>query len=285
MSSKHGRMAMWLFAAASMAFTGCAMEEGISAEREASAAPLAEMMVTTRDYAFDAPSRVPSGPTRIRLVNEGPDLHHVWLMKLEAGRTVQELVESLKKRPVTPGWAVDLGGPNTPWVPGEATSAVVDLSPGSYALVCLIPGPDGELHIMKDMARALTVEGPSRGGSLPGADVVMTLADYAFGLSEPIEAGRRTIRVENVADQAHEVVVVRLQDGKRAEDFLAFVESREGTPPGSIIGGVTGIAKGGANVVTLDFEPGTYAFLCFVHDASDSRPHVMHGMYQTFQVS
>lgn len=287
MSSKHGRTGVWILAVGLMVLSGCRMEEQVAwgEEASASATPLAEMVVRTRDYAFDAPSRVPSGPTRIRLVNDGPDFHHVWLIKLQAGRTVEELVDSLKRRPVAPEWAVDVGGPNTPGMPGEATSAVLDLEPGSYALVCLIPGPDGELHIMKDMARALTVDASEREGALPEADVVMTMADYAFGLSDPIQAGRQTIRVENVAEEAHELVVVRLQDGKRAEDFLAFVQSREGTPPGKIIGGVTGIAKGGVNVVTLDFEPGTYAFLCFVHDATDGRPHVMHGMAQTFQVT
>ena len=286
MSSTGSRIRTWLVAVGLVLLAACQMGDGGALpEAEAAATPPSEMVVRTRDYAFDAPERVPSGPTRIRLVNDGPDFHHVWLMKLDAGRTVEELVASLKRRPVTPDWAVDLGGPNTPGLPGETTSAVVDLAPGSYALVCLIPGPDGELHIMKDMAWALKVEGPDQGGALPDADVVMTMADYAFGLSEPIRAGRQTIRVENVAAQAHEVVVVRLQEGKRAEDFLTFVQTREGVPPGRMIGGVTGIAKGAVNLMTLDFEPGMYAFLCFVHDATDGRPHVMHGMYQTFEVS
>lgn len=243
-----------------------------------------ELTIRTRDYAFDAPARVPSGATRIRLVNEGPDFHHVWLIRLSEGHTIGELIGSLQERAVTPDWAVDVGGPNTPGAPGASTSAVVDLKPGSYGLVCLIPGPDGVLHIMKGMVRELTVEAAVDPAPLPEAELVMTMDDYSFAMSGPIRAGRRTIRVENVAAQAHEVVIVRLRPGKRAEDFLQFLGTREGTPPGRMIGGATGLSRGVANVITVAFEPGTYAFLCFVHDAADGRPHFMHGMLQTFEV-
>ena len=243
-----------------------------------------EMVVRTRDYSFDAPTTVPAGATRIRLINDGPDFHHVWLIRLEEGRTVGELVTSLQERPVTPAWAVDVGGPNTPGAPGASTAAVVDLAPGRYALVCLIPGPDGVLHIMKGMVRELTVEPTADPAPMPAAEIVVSMDDYSYAVSAPIRAGRRTIRVENLASQAHELVLVRLREGKRAEDFLQFLGTREGIPPGTMIGGVTGLSRGEANLITVDFQPGTYAFLCFVHDAGDLRPHFMHGMARTFEV-
>lgn len=244
-----------------------------------------EVVVRTRDHAFDAPARVPSGAARIRLINEGPDFHHVWLIRLSPGRTLEDLERALAERPVTPEWAVDVGGPNTPGAPGEETSAVVRLEPGLHALVCVIPGPDGVPHILKGMTRALVVERGESEPSLPPAELVMTMDDYGYRMSSPIRAGERTIRVENVASQAHEVLIVKLQEGKRAEDFLAFLGEPEGTPPGRVVGGVTGISEGGANVITLDFERGTYAFICLVHDEKDLKPHFMHGMAQTFEVT
>lgn len=272
---------------------GCAdrpaqAEAGTEAGAEpasASTSSARELVIRTRDNAFDAPARVASGATRIRLINDGPDFHHVWLIRLEAGRTVEELERALAERPVTPDWAVDVGGPNTPGAPGEETSAVVDLEPGLHALVCVIPGPDGVPHIMKGMTQPLVVERMGSEPSLPAAELVLTMDDYGYRLNAPIRAGVRSIRVENVAAQAHEVVIVRLEEGKRAEDFLQFLGTREGVPPGKPVGGVTGLAKGQVNVISVDFEPGTYAFLCFVHDAGDLKPHFMHGMMQTFEVT
>jgi hypothetical protein len=257
----------------------------VGARTASSASSPRDLLVRTRDHVFDAPARVASGATRIRLVNEGPDFHHVWLIRLEAGRTVEELERALAERPVTPDWAVDVGGPNTPGAAGEETSAVVQLEPGLHALVCVIPGPDGVPHIMKGMTRALVVERDGAEPSLPPAELVMTMDDYGYRLSAPIRAGRRSLRVENVAAQAHEVLIVKLEKGKRAEDFLQFLAAPEGTPPGKPVGGTTGLSRGQTNVISVDFEPGTYAFLCFVHDAGDLKPHFMHGMMQTFEVT
>lgn len=280
MRIRAGVMAAGLVASVGLA--GCA--DGRAAASSSSSSSPRDLVIRTRDYAFEAPARVASGATRIRLVNDGPDFHHVWLIRLTPGHSVEELERALRERPVTPEWAVDVGGPNTPGAVGEETSAVVDLAPGRYALVCLIPGPDGDLHIMKGMSRALTVVASETEPSLPPAELVLTMDDYGYRLSAPIRAGRRSLRVENRAVQAHEVVIVALEDGKRAEDFLQYLGTRQGPAPGRMIGGVTGLSRGEANVITVDFEPGTYAFLCFVHDATDGRPHVMHGMVQTFEV-
>jgi hypothetical protein len=51
-----------------------------------------------------------------------------------------------------------------------------------------------------------------------------------------------------------------------------------------MIGGVTGLAQGVSNVITVDFEPGDYALLCFVPDAGDGQPHVAHGMVKQFRI-
>lgn len=260
---------------------GCS---GGLAEQPAEAGPR-DIVVRTFDYGFDAPDTIPGGATRIRLINDGPDFHHVWLVRLEDGRTVDDLVTQLAGHGPLPSWAVAVGGPNTPGAPGEETSAVVDLEPGSYALVCVIPGMhDGEYHVMKGMVRPLTVVASQEHGLLPEPDLTMTLDDYRFDLSEPIRAGLRTIRVENAALQPHEVVVVRLEDGRTAQDFLAFLQEPVGEPPGTMMGGVTWLGTGEANLVTLAFESGAYALLCFVPDAGDGRLHLAHGMIREFTV-
>jgi hypothetical protein len=248
-----------------------------------------DVLVRTRDYQFDAPEVIRSGPTHLRLLNEGPDFHHVWLVRLLDGKTPDDLMAHFSEgEGPMPSWAVDEGGPNTPGRPGEETSVYLDLKPGSYAMICVIPAAtDGLLHLQHGMIRPLTVEeATGEPATFPEADIDMILDDYSFGLSKIITPGRHTIRVENRAAQPHEVVIVRLAEGKTAQDYLQWVgTSREAeAEPGRMLGGVTGMAQGGFNILTLDFQPGRYALLCFVPDAGDGMPHFMHGMVQEFDV-
>lgn len=251
----------------------------------AAAAP-AEVLIRARDNVFyEAPDTLTAGLTHVRLINDGPMFHHVWLVRLEDGHTVNELVEHFGKGGPAPAWAVDVGGPNTPGAPGEETSAVLDLQPGEYALVCVIDLPDGVPHVMKGMIRQVTVvPGSGSAAALAAADIVMTLDDYSFGTDVPITPGRRTIRVENAAAQPHEVLFVKLAPGRTLDDFMKFLQNPDGPPPGKVLGGTTGIATGGMNQITLDFEQGDYALICFVPDASDGRPHLMHGMVEQIHV-
>ena len=155
--------------------------------------------VTTVDYAFEAPDTIAAGRTTLRLVNKGKDFHHIWLIKLEGGHTLPELVEATKKQGPMPKWAVDVGGPNSP-MPGGENSATLDLEPGKYVMVCVIPAmADGQPHFMKGMLKEVTVAarpGVEQAGKTvaPKPDVTMTLDDYSFNTSAPITSATKTIR-------------------------------------------------------------------------------------------
>lgn len=271
--------------------TTLAASEGTAAggpaatEIRAAASPR-EVVIRARDFSYDAPHTIAGGVTTIRLINEGPDFHHLQLVRLEQGRTVDDLMRHLASGPAPwPSWAIEAGGPMTPPEPGEERSATLDLKPGHYALICFIPSPDGRPHFVHGMVRPLTVvppSGPAR--TMPEADLVMTLDDYSFVTDRPITPGVHTIRVVDAAEQAHEVVIVRLEPGRSAADFLGWVQDREGSPPGRIVGGATGLVRGEDNVITVRFERGRYALLCFVPDHRDGRPHVAHGMVQEIEV-
>jgi hypothetical protein len=268
--------------------TSCAPDAPASAAAapEVAAIAPAEVVIRTRDNVFyEAPDTLEAGMTNIRLINDGPMFHHVWLVRLEDGHTVNELLEHVKDGSPPPSWAVDVGGPNTPGMPGGETAATIDLEPGTYALLCVIDLPDGVPHMMQGMARQVTVV-PAAGpeATLPAADIVMTLNDYSFDTDKPITAGRQTIRVVNAAAQPHEALIVKLEPGRTVQEFMEFIMKPEGTPPGQVLGGVTGMAQGGMNQITLDFEQGDYALICFIPDAGDRRPHFMHGMAQQIHV-
>jgi hypothetical protein len=278
-----------MIGAAALALCGCTTGESKQQEHgelRASNVMPNEITIRTRDYAFyEMFDTITAGATTIHLANDGPDFHHVWLVRLEEGKTIADLMEALKtSHGALPAWAVDVGGPNTP-VPGEVASATLDLEVGNYAVICVIPARDGVPHIMKGMVRPLTVVPSPQPAQLPKADVVLTLEDYRFDFDKPIKAGRQTIRVENAAPQSHEAVLVQLAPGKSVHDFLAWIAKPEGAPPGKPIGGVTGFAQGEVNLITYDFTAGKYGLICFVPDAKDGKPHLEHGMIKEFTVT
>lgn len=243
-----------------------------------------ELEVTAADFHFRAPDTVPAGLTRIRLRNDGPEHHHVELVRLEDGHTMQELLDRMSAGEFALPWATFVGGPEAPPAGGES-EVTLTLDAGQYAMICIISSSDRVRHVAKGMAHALTVTASSTAGQRePKADVRMVLDDYSFEITPGLRFGRRTIRVENAASQPHHVAVVRLAPGKSAADVLGWFKRREGPPPGEPIGGVTAIAPGLVNFVTAEFARGEYALFCFVPDAKDGRSHVAHGMVRQIRV-
>jgi hypothetical protein len=242
------------------------------------------LTVTARDFAFDAPGEVPAGITTIRLVNQGPSLHHVQMLKLEEGKTLKDFLGALSGEQFPP-WASLAGGPNPPEV-GSTSATIQTLEPGTYALICLIPSVDGMPHVVKGMARELKVVGPSQAaGSEPEADIVVKLVDYDFELSKPITPGKHIIRVDNAGPQPHEIAIIRLNAGKSPRDFAAWGMKPVGPPPATIHGGVSGILPGSHVLIEVDLPSGEYGLLCFLPDSKDGKPHFEHGMAKQIKVS
>jgi uncharacterized cupredoxin-like copper-binding protein len=244
-----------------------------------------EVTITAHDYSFDGPDSISAGVTTIKLVNQGTELHHLQLVRLEEGKTMQDLLAAFAAGGPPPSWASLVGGPNAV-VPGKSNSVVQSLEPGHYGFLCVIPGLDGVPHVMKGMEASLTVTPATSTVQEPAPDAVMTLMDYGFQFSKPLTAGARIIRVENTAEQPHEVVLVRLKPGKTAAEMAAWeMSGRKGDAPGEWVGGLVGLTKGQHSSFAVNLETGTYGLICFFPDAQDGKPHLMHGMVQDIQVS
>ncbi len=244
------------------------------------------VVFTAHDYGFTGPARIPAGVTTLQLVNRGQDLHHIQLLKLLQGKTVEEFHAAMAARPgQMPDWVKFVGGPNA-IVPGGEALATMPLPEGEYLLICLIPNEKGIPHLALGMEKALSVRGAHPVAvSAPRADVTITQEDFRFGLSRSIPAGSQTIRVVNHGQQPHEVVVVKLAPGATASDFAAAVEPRTTTPPpGAPIGGVVGIERGGDAFFTAQFDPGRYGLICFFPDPTTGAPHFAKGMTLDFTV-
>jgi hypothetical protein len=113
----------------------------------------------------------------------------------------------------------------------------------------------------------------------------VTLSDYKFDLSQPMTSGTHTIKVESTAGQPHELVLFRMDAGRSAKDLLGWMPKMQGPPPGHALGGVTPMEAGHAVYFTVNLTPGKYALFCFLPDAGDGKPHFVHGMMQSIDVT
>jgi len=261
---------------------GCGAKPG--AQAGAASAEPHLLRIVAADFKYDAPDTVTSGLTAIRLVNQGSTFHHLQLIRLDQGKTVGDIAQAMQSAGPPPAWATMVGGPNAA-MPGDSSTAILPLDPGTYGLICLIPGPTGAPHFAMGMTRQLTVTGPVAAVMEPAVDDTIRLVDYDFQFTTALRAGHHAIRVENAGQQPHELVLVRLNDGRTAADFAAWAEKMAGPPPAEAKGGVTGILPGEHNVIEVDLPAGNYALVCFFPDMKDGQPHLAHGMMKAITVS
>jgi uncharacterized cupredoxin-like copper-binding protein len=240
--------------------------------------------VIAKDFAFEAPDSLPAGWTTFRMLNEGTNLHHAVLFRLDGGKTIADAQAALKVPGPLPAWLIEVGGPNAP-NPKAESNATIDLKPGDYAMFCFIDIPEKTPHFMKGMVRPLKVTAATTASSAPVADVVLSLADYSFTVkSGTLSSGKHVVQVVNDGPQGHEVEIVKLAPGKTMKDLAAWMAKFEGPPPADAIGGIVGIAKAATGYFNVELSAGNYALICFVPDAKDGKAHLEHGMIKEFTV-
>lgn len=269
-------------AVANLATNSTSVREPVSAVYAATAAKPNVVRVTGEDFKFDAPDVIPAGTTQFIFTNKGPSLHHLAILKLNGGKTVDDLRAALANPGPPPSWVKEYGGANAP-EPGTESNVTLNLAPGNYALICFVD-IGGPPHFAKGMVRPLRVVPSKRVDPAPAASVTMSLYDYNFKLSAPIRAGTRTIRVHNAGKQHHEVELVQLAPGKTVKEVLDWIGKPDGPPPGKAIGGVAGMEPGMTEYFTANFTPGKYGLICFLPDVKDGKPHLAHGMVQEITV-
>ncbi|MBI4419443.1 MAG: hypothetical protein HY560_01350 [Gemmatimonadetes bacterium] len=270
----------------------------------ASEPPMREVVLGAHDYAFAAPERVPGGLVRVHLVNEGKEPHHAQFVRLNDGVSREQFhaaLETTLEAVVKEGemafmrlfaLATVAGGP-APVAPGKNLDMVADLAPGTYALICFIPGPDGVPHVVKGMVKYLTVDAPvAPQPKPPVAAGTVDLADFAFNALPAIKAGPTVLEVKNSGKEPHEMSVVRLQ-GITADQLMRILATPPkpgsapppGPPPFEFVGGVQALMPGQRNWVTLELAAGDYVLLCLIPSpANQGKPHVALGMFKTFTV-
>lgn len=241
--------------------------------------------VEASDFALRAPVTARAGFTRVRLVNHGPSPHHVLFTKVADTASLATVYKILTTSVVNV-LVKDWGGPNIT-AAGDSSEAIVELKPGRYSLECWVMGADKKPHLMQGMIAMLQVAASSRPAvPEPRADIVLRAADYHLDFNAPVTRGRHLVRFENAGPQEHDVQIVKLGRGESMKQIIQWADAGlVGAPPvGELAGGAVGIDRGNRVWFPLNLTPGRYAMFCFVPDAKDGKPHILHGMWREFSV-
>lgn len=248
-----------------------------------------------RDYAFVGPTEIPSGWVTMRMANEGLEHHFIFLTLLPEGKTIEDYAsdvgpafgeawEALQAGAVDkagagamigqalPEWyasAASMGGPGLV-APGRTAQATMHLVPGNYVMECYVKTADGVFHVMLGMAMPLTVTEEKSGGVPPRADYAITLYNSKIDVEGTPRAGRQTIAVNfddhPAAGLGNDVHVVRLEEGTDLDEVVQWmdwmnVDGLQAPSPAAFVGGVHEMPAGNTAFLTLDLEPGRYAFI------------------------
>lgn len=129
----------------------------VPASGAAAVAPTADVVVTMFDYNFTLSTPLTAGQHTVEIVNNGPQPHELFLMRLEPGKTLEDFGKWMAK-PSGPPPATALGGISVA-MPGAKAWVTWDLTPGNYALLCFVPDTkDGKPHMEHGMVQTLTIQ-------------------------------------------------------------------------------------------------------------------------------
>ncbi len=131
---------------------------------------------------------------------------------------------------------------------------------------------------------------PALSAPAPAGPVVTVVAtDYHLALPASLPAGATTFQLVNHGHELHQMMVVRLEQGKTEADFMAAL--RKAGPSGQLpawavgVGGPNGTSPGETSIATtVTLQPGHYVAMCVIPSPGGT-PHFMKGMITPFTVT
>lgn len=243
-----------------------------------------ELVVRVTDQGLEVPTQVDAGLVNVRLFNRSSGPQHITILKVDRLDRVASISEYLRSGDWNVPWINRMGGPeSTP--PGGVSSVSMILEPGRYVVAHLpVASKPGGPLILREVEE-LSVVGDAGGARLPAAAVTLTMFEWNFTLEGPLNAGRRTIRVENKGQFEHQVSIVRLLPGRGIDQAVKWAENPSGPPPFEGVGGTTNLARERAVNVTVDLLPGDYVLLCTSYNPLSKQLHSHHGMIRQIRVT
>lgn len=133
----------------------------VSGTRRDTEPPASDGTITMSDFKFELPDGF-AGKGTFEVKNDGPQLHELTLMKLESGKTMQDVEAYLNTPagtpPPDPPPVTDAGGISA-MAPDTTAYVDLDLESGDYVAICFIPdSASGAPHFAEGMIQEFTVE-------------------------------------------------------------------------------------------------------------------------------
>jgi hypothetical protein len=230
-----------------------------------------------------SPGEIPSGITTLVFENPNAEAYDSLVARFREGFTPEDLIEaSSTGDPFAPLQLLHLYG-GTLALPETDTAITLDLKSGMHILLMRPFGP-----IFFNVVES---EGEVEA---PEADVTLAFVDFAFGFPSKIDTGELVWHVQNVGEQWHEAVLIRVDEGTSLEEASALVAttlSPTGEPvadsPADLVYIWPPMDPGENAWITMDLESGTYVIGCLLLDLSlmpEMHQHLEHGMIRMFTV-
>ena len=137
MKSQKLGIVVLLLAGLALFTAACAAQ--VASSVAAAAVQPALLKIVATDHHYDMPSQIEAGYVHMVMENAGQEPHHAQFLRLKDGVTMEQFQAALAGGvPAMMQVATLAGGPSI-IDPGMSQSVTVELTPGQYILLCVLP--------------------------------------------------------------------------------------------------------------------------------------------------
>src|SRR5688500_4455628 len=155
------------------AATVACRDENAARRADTTAAAPNVVSVGATEYAITVPDSIPAGWTTFRLANRGDEVHYGHIVRLDPGRTVEEMaaayVEAIRTSGPRPAWVKRFGGPGGS-APGGSANVTQHLEPGDYVWICPVEDDAGTPHFARGEVKPFVVHAAGREATASAAE-------------------------------------------------------------------------------------------------------------------
>lgn len=122
-------------------------------------APKADANVTLQDFSFQIPTNLTAGDHTLKVTNNGPQSHEMTLVKLDDGKTMQDMMAFMMQNNPSGQPPFSEAGGMGALAPNTSAWLNIHLEKGTYVAMCFVPdSATGKAHAEMGMVQQFTVQ-------------------------------------------------------------------------------------------------------------------------------